>query len=97
MSKPAPKQRNTLVKKVADAHVIKVDWKRDVPINLPQSTRDQLDAASMLHTDVRKQLDILRKTRGTRDVGTLKVPVELSAGIPMSDAGVRKIQLTDGD
>src|SRR5579864_4563133 len=52
----------------------KVDWKRDVPQNVPQAVKDRLDAISIEHSSVREQLHALRASRGTREVGSVKVP-----------------------
>ena len=86
----APKQKNR-VQVMPNAGVREVNYIRDIPgdVGVPQHVRDQLTAQSMLHTDVRKQLDVLRKTRGQRTLEPLKVPVHLSTGIPMSADDVK--------
>jgi len=68
---------------------VRVDYGRDaVPADAPAGVHDALAALSMEHTDVRKQLDILRQTRGQRQVGKLIIPPHLRSNEPMSDDGV---------
>lgn len=75
---------------VAGPGVRRVNWNRDVKQNVSRATRDQLDALSIEHTQVRQQLDILRKTRSQRDVGTLKIPAHLQTVITIDDTGVKQ-------
>ena len=76
---------------MAKPSIREVNWNRDIPgdVGVPQGVRDRLSALSMEHTDRRKELDILRKTRGQRDVGSLKTPVHLTEGMPMDATGVK--------
>lgn len=73
--------------------VRQVNYTRDIPPGhqVPQAVRDGLDALSIVHTAQRKELDALRRTRGQRKLEPLKVPGHLSAGMPMSDEGVRRL------
>lgn len=97
-SSQTPGSRRKKSKKPVSAHlvnnagVVDVKWNRDVPAgkNLPQSVLDRLEALSLVHSDTRRQLDALRKSRAQREVGSVKVPAHLQQPVPMSDAGVRK-------
>ena len=75
----------------AKANIRDVNWERDAPagVNVPAGVKDRLAALSIEHSSQRKELDILRKTRGQRDVGSLKVPAHLQAGIPMAADDVK--------
>lgn len=53
------------------------------PDNAPQFVKDQYQALLINAGETRKHLDILRHTRGQRDVGTIKVPVHLQSGEPL--------------
>lgn len=76
---------------LAKAKETKVDWKRDVnDLNLPAHVKDHLDAVSIEHTQVRQTLDVLRKTRGQRVVGNVKVPASLQQGMTLDGAGVQR-------
>lgn len=55
---------------------------------MPAHVKDQLDALMLTASETRAQLDILRKTRGQREVGSVKVPAHLQAPEPVSDTGV---------
>ena len=87
------KPRNP-VRLMAKANVREVNWARDIPagMNVPAYVKDKLDAASILHNDVRRQLDVARRERGKgAPTVEVKIPNDLQAGIPMSDAGVRQV------
>lgn len=43
-----------------------------------------------VHANVRAQLDILRKTRGQREVGSVKIPVEFQAPVVIDVDGVEQ-------
>lgn len=89
-----PKQRNR-VQFMPRANERKVNYTRDIPASMsqevPQHVKDQLDALSMVHTQQRSELDVLRKTRGQRTLEPLKVPAHLRGGVTISDAGVRRL------
>lgn len=100
--KPVPSRgrRGVSAAQIRAAHPrgqVKVDYHQDAP-NVPVVVKGKLDALSLEHTGTRQQLDILRKTRGQRDVGAVKVPRELMAPTlvsnnpndPNSDAGVER-------
>lgn len=83
MSKQKPKEKAPF-RRLAGPREKKVAWNRDATdVNLPQHVIDRLQAISIEHSQVRQELDILRKTRGKRTVGTVKVPAHLSAGVPL--------------
>ncbi len=93
---PSLNRPNRAVRLPAQPNIREVNWERDAAGNVPAAVKDRLLAVSMEHTDIRRQLDVLRKTRGQRDVGALKVPAALQAGIPMSDSGVKaRAQIQD--
>lgn len=57
-----------------------------LPKNATQFVRDQYDALLITAGETRKRLDILRQTRGQRNVGALKIPVHLGGpGAVLSD------------
>lgn len=58
--------------------------------NLPQAVKDQFDALSIQAASTRQQLDILRQTRGSRNVGTVKVPPHLQTGDVLDGRGVER-------
>lgn len=54
------------------------------------ATQIALDSLTSAQDNTRQQLDILRKTRGQRDVGQLKIPVHLQQPFSLTDAGVKE-------
>jgi hypothetical protein len=62
----------------------------DVPVK-DAATAVMLDHLHAVQSSTLQQLDILRKTRGQREVGSVKIPAHLQVAMPMdvSDVEVR--------
>lgn len=59
----------------------------DVP-SMDVATRVMLDHLGAVQANTRMQLDILRKTRGQRNVGEVKIPAHLQSTEPVDDRGI---------
>jgi hypothetical protein len=60
-----------------------------VPV-LNEAVRVEAEYLHSVHTNIRQQLDILRKTRGQREVGTVKIPPHLQTNSPLDVRGVEE-------
>lgn len=57
---------------------------------LPAEVQVLVDHVDAVHATVRAELDVLRQTRGQREVGSVKVPAHLRAAEMLDDSGVEK-------
>ena len=61
--------------------------RNDVPA-MDAATKVLLDHVHAVQSRTRMELDILRKTRGQRNVGEVKIPAHLQIPTPMDASGV---------
>jgi hypothetical protein len=52
------------------------------------ATSLRLQGLSAVHLNTLQQLDVLRRTRGMREVGSVQIPPHLQVGIPADVSGV---------
>lgn len=69
---------------MAKARTDQIPTKTKTGQNLPAAVKDKMDLLMLNAKSTRQQLDILRKTRGQRDVGSVKVPPHLRAPEPLT-------------